>query len=236
MVTSDGEKNNHPRFLRKAQKLQARRQRVYSRRLQRLIDKNTINGQLDKIQLRTDIDNAKNLADARLRSARISEKVANQRKDYTFQQARKLTNKFDVIVFENINLQDLSRTLKFGKSISDLGFGMFRTRVEQICNETGKIFVKADKWFPSSKTCSTCGFHKKDLTLKDQEWTCTNCHTHHDRDINAAINLKTYFSTAGTAGIYAHGDYSSTGSSLELATTVDEVGKNLPVMARSPRL
>jgi putative transposase len=80
--------------------------------------------------------------------------------------------------------------LRLGKSISDEGFGMFRTFVQYKAERAGKHFVKLDKWYASTKTCSHCGYKNNDITLKTKEWYCPNCDTYHLRDHNAAINIK----------------------------------------------
>ena len=91
----------------------------------------------------------------------------------------------------------LSKT--FGcKSTNDNGFGMFRTMLEYKLTSQGKTFAKIDKWYPSSKTCSVCGFVKDDLTLADRVWTCSACNTTHNRDHNAAINIR----NVGLLGLY----------------------------------
>ena len=144
----------------------------------------------------------------------LHEKIANQRKDFINKTALYFARKYDVIVLENINLQNMSRTLHLGKSVNDLGFGEFRSILEQKCKEYDTTIIYADKWYPSSKTCSSCGSINKNLKLSDREWVCTECGTYHDRDFNAAINLEQYFShqynTAGTAEINACGDNAST--------------------------
>ena len=144
----------------------------------------------------------------------LHEKIANQRKDFINKTALYFARKYDVIVLEDINLQNLSRTLHLGKSVSDLGFGEFRTILEQKCKEYDTAIFYADKWYPSSKTCSSCGSVNKNLKLSDREWVCTECGTYHDRDFNAAINLEHYFTnqynTAGTAEINVCGDNAST--------------------------
>lgn len=91
---------------------------------------------------------------------------------------------------EDLDLHAQAQSLNFGKAVGDNGFGLFRTLLEYKLAERGKYFVKVDKFFASTKTCHCCGYKKKDLTLKDREWTCPNCNTRHDRDINAAINIK----------------------------------------------
>ena len=144
----------------------------------------------------------------------LHEKIANQRKDFITKTALYFARKYDVIVLEDINLQNMSRTLHLGKSITDLGFGEFRTILEQKCKEYDTTIIYADKWYPSSKTCSSCGTINKSLKLSDREWVCTECGTYHNRDFNAALNLEHYFTkqynTAGTAEINACGDNAST--------------------------
>ena len=140
--------------------------------------------------------------------------IANCRKDFVCKQALHFAKKYDVVVLEDIDLQNMSKALSLGKSVMDLGFGEFRTRLQWKCNENGSYLVKADKWFPSSKTCNACGHVNKGLKLSDREWVCTECGTVHDRDLNAARNLRDYFikilNTAGTAGINACGEMSTT--------------------------
>ena len=140
--------------------------------------------------------------------------IANCRKDFVCKQALYFAKKYDVIVLEDINLQSMSKALNLAKSIMDLGFGEFRTRLQWKCNENGSYLVKADKWFPSSKTCNACGHVNKELRLSEREWVCTECGAVHDRDLNAARNLRDYFikilNTAGTAGINACGEMSTT--------------------------
>lgn len=151
---------------------------------------------------------------ARVRLARQHAYVANCRKDFVCKQALHFARKYDVVVLEDINLRAMARSLNLGKSVMDLGFGEFRTRLQWKCNEYGSYLVKADKWFPSSKTCSCCGHVNKGLQLSDREWTCPECGSRHDRDYNAACNLRDYFlkilNTAGTAGIHACGEMSTT--------------------------
>lgn len=158
--------------------------------------------------------NSKNKMKSKRQIAILHEKIANQRKDFIYKTALYFAKKYDVIVLENINLQNMSRTLHLGKSVTDLGFGEFRTILEQKCKEYDTTIIYADKWYPSSKTCSLCGTINKSLKLSDREWTCTECGTYHNRDFNAALNLEYYFtnqySTVGTTEINACGDNAST--------------------------
>lgn len=156
---------------------------------------------------------SKNREKARIRLARLSEKISNQRRDYCIKTALYFARKYDVIVLEDINMQNMSRTLRLGKSVNDLGFGEFRRWLEYEGEKYDSLVYYADKWFASSKTCHECGEKNSLLRLSDREWVCPHCGSIIDRDRNAAMNLRDYFidiNTAGTAGINACGDTSST--------------------------
>ena len=86
----------------------------------------------------------------------------------------------------------MSQALKLGKSVMDLGFSQFINQLQYKCLWNNKIFIQADKWFASSKTCSICGYKNSSLELSDRSWECPNCGQIHDRDINAGKNLKQY--------------------------------------------
>lgn len=87
-------------------------------------------------------------------------------------------------------MEGMSRALHFGKSVSDNSWGIFTRFLSYKLEEQGKSLVKVDKWFPSSKTCHTCGYVLPELYLCAREWECPECHVVHDRDKNAAINIK----------------------------------------------
>lgn len=127
----------------------------------------------------------------RLKIAKIHEKIANQRKDFLHKLSYEFASKYDYIFVEDINLQSIAQFGHLGKSTCDNGFGMFRTFLSYKMADQGKIFHKIDKWFPSSKTCSVCGCYHADIVinLSIREWTCPDCGTTHNRDINAAINI-----------------------------------------------
>lgn len=117
------------------------------------------------------------------------ERVANCRKDWLHKRSTELAENWDYVCVEDINLRGMAGSLKLGKSTNDNGFGMFRTLLGYKLSDRGKVLVKIDKWFPSSKMCSECGGINSELTLADREWTC-ECGAHHDRDLNAAINIR----------------------------------------------
>ena len=123
---------------------------------------------------------------------RIHEKITNQRRDFLHKKSREIANSCDLVGMEDINMRGMARSLKFGKSVHDAGWGMFREFLKYKLEEQGKRYIVIDKWFPSSKLCSTtnCGFIYKDLKLGEEEWDCPLCGTHHDRNDNAAINIE----------------------------------------------
>lgn len=120
----------------------------------------------------------------------LHEKIANQRKDFLHNESRKIANFYDLSGAEDLNMKAMSQALNFGKFVSDNGWGMFRTLLKYKLEEQGKYFVVVDKWFPSSKLCSKCGFKNDELTLSVREWICPSCGANHDRDVNAAINIR----------------------------------------------
>ena len=141
---------------------------------------------------------------ARRRLAVLHNKISNRRKDYCIKQALYYARNYDVIMLEDINLQDISKTLHLGKSVSDLGFGIFRSWLAWQAYKHDSCIIYIDKWYASSKTCHNCGYKNKELKLSDREWVCPKCGVVIDRDYNASLNIRDYFykilkSTAGTA-------------------------------------
>lgn len=163
------------------------------------------------------IDNqpSNNRMKAKLRYAKFSEHISNQRKDYCIKEALYYATHYDVIVLEDLNMQSMSRSLHLGKSVDDLGFGMFKSWLSHECKKHDSIIMFADKYFASSKTCFECGAKNGLLKLSDREWVCPHCGAIIDRDYNAALNLRDYFykvinNTVGTTEIKACGETSST--------------------------
>ena len=125
----------------------------------------------------------------RLIVAKLHEKVANQRKDFLHKKSRELVSKHGAIAIEDLNMKGMSQALNFGKSASDNRWGMFTTFLEYKAKLEGKQVVKIDKWYSSSKTCSSCSAIKSNLKLSDRIFSC-DCGYTVDRDINASINIK----------------------------------------------
>ena len=126
----------------------------------------------------------------RKKIALLHEKIANQRKDYLHKLSRQITNAYDLICVEDLNMQGMSQALNFGKSVADNAWGMFLRHLGYKAEELGKKLVKIDKWFASSKMCHVCGYIHEELTLSSRKWKCPECQTEHDRDKNAAQNIK----------------------------------------------
>lgn len=175
-VDSNGEVANYPRFYRQSEEKIAKEQRKLSRMK---VGSKNYNEQPHKVQL-------------------LHEHITNQRKNFCHTVSAAIAKRYDAVFVEDINLRGLAGSLKLGKSTNDNGFGMFRTMLEYKLTSQGKTFAKIDKWYPSSKTCSVCGLVKDDLTLADRSWTCSSCGTTHNRDHNAAINIR----NLGLLGLY----------------------------------
>lgn len=116
------------------------------------------------------------------------EKVSNRRRNWFWKIAHQLTDKFDVLCFETLNLKGMQRL--WGRKISDLALGEFLQILEWVAKKKGKILVYIDPWYPSSKTCSCCGHVLESLDLSVRRWRCPSCHSVNDRDENASINIK----------------------------------------------
>ena len=127
----------------------------------------------------------------RLRIARVYEKISNQLKDWHEKESLRLAKDFDIITVEDVNMQNMAK-MNHGKKVLNNGFGNFRTLLERKAGEHLRIFVKADKWFPSSQICNVCGFRNKATKDLRENYTCPECGTPHNRDVNASRNLKLY--------------------------------------------
>ena len=164
---SDGEEVRAPRYYRVRERKQCRAQRQLSRKPK----------------------GSRNRAKARRRVAKIQERTANLRREFLHQLSHLIVIPWSVICFEDLSLKALART-KHAKSWLDAAFGELLRQVEYKAQWNSKHFVQVDRFFPSTKLCSQCGYKNDDLSLSDREWTCPACRTHHLRDANAAKNVR----------------------------------------------
>ncbi len=119
--------------------------------------------------------------------SRLYRKISNQRKDFQWQLASELCKKYDTIAIETLNLDGMKRL--WGRKISDLAFYQFVEILIYKCEKHDRKLLQVGQWTATTKPCSDCGYHNENLTLNDREWTCPECGSDHDRDINAAINI-----------------------------------------------
>ena len=176
---SDGQKIDNNKFTLKMEKKLKREQRKLSRRAL-LAKKNGVN-----------LFEAKNYQKQKRKVARLYEKVIKQRTDFLNKLSTDIIKNHDTICIENLNTKGMLRNRKLAKSISDVSWSSFVTKLQYKAEWYGREIIKIDKWFPSSQICSKCGHKdgKKPLNIRD--WTCPICHTYHDRDINASKNILT---------------------------------------------
>ncbi|HBL11105.1 MAG TPA: transposase [Cyanobacteria bacterium UBA11162] len=123
--------------------------------------------------------------------AKVHERVSNTRQDFLHKLSRKLVDESKVIVVENLNVKGMVRNRKLSKAISDVGWGMFVNFLAYKLEQKNGKLVEIDRFFPSSQKCSCCSHVVDELPLDIREWDCPSCGTHHDRDGNAALNIRT---------------------------------------------
>lgn len=169
-VLSTGEKVENPKYLKNSLK----RLKVLQRRVSRKQK------------------GSKNRAKAKQRLAVLHEKITNQRNDFQNKLSFKLVSENQAIALETLNVKGMQKNHHLAQAIGDSAWSSFITKLEYKAEWLGKTILRIGQFEPSSKLCSVCGFHNSELTLKDREWICPDCKTKHDRDINAAINVKKF--------------------------------------------
>jgi IS605 OrfB family transposase len=165
-VLSNGKVIENPRYLRKAERRLKRAQQALSRKEK----------------------GSRNRAEARVKVARAHAHVSDARRDFAHKLSTTIIRENQAVYVEDLAVKGLART-RLAKSVHDAGWGMFLTLLEEKAARYGRTFAKVDRWFPSSQLCSACGVKDGPKPLSVREWTCPECGTHHDRDLNAARNI-----------------------------------------------
>jgi putative transposase len=166
-TSSDGENIPNPRHLERKARSLAR----YQRRLARCRK-----GSANRVK-------------AAAKVARAHRKVRNARRDFLHRASTRLVRGNDLIVIEDLNVAGMVRNRHLARAISDCGWGEFRRQLAYKCQRYGRRLAVIDRWYPSSKTCSACGYLLAGLSLSTRRWTCPACRARHDRDLNAAKNI-----------------------------------------------
>ena len=167
-IDSSGTKKPNPRFLKKASANLRRKQKALSRCKK----------------------GSKGRAKAQLKLAKAHQRLANARADFQHKLSRQVIDENQAVIVETLKVQNMLKNRKLSKHITDASWSGLVQKLEYKAKEQGKHLVKIDQWFASSKTCSCCGHKLEELSLKVRDWLCPACSTQHDRDINAALNIR----------------------------------------------
>ena len=176
-IFSDGRKIDNNKFISKMEKKLKREQRKLSRR--------ALNAKNKGISI---ID-AKNYQKQKIKVARLHERIMNQRDDFLNKLSTDIIKNHDIVCIEDLNTKGMLRNHKLAKSISDVSWSAFVSKLEYKAKWYGKTIVKISRWFPSSQICSDCGHQDGKKSLEIRDWMCPVCHEHHNRDINASKNI-----------------------------------------------
>lgn len=179
LIGSDGTRYERPKFAYAFKDKLTKEQRKLSK----------MRTKLERVN--ANLDECKNYQKQRHKVAKLHEHIANCAKDFNHKLSRKLVEEYDLLAFEDLNVEGMRKNHNLAYSISDVRWSKLLNFIQYKCLWYGKKFVQVDRFYASSKICSECGTYHKDIvnSLKVREWICPDCGTHHDRDINAAKNI-----------------------------------------------
>lgn len=191
-ITSDNEKYDNPKYYQKTQSKLKKEQKILNRRLEQNVKKRVYdkNGKCTNVIYKKPLSECKNYQKQKKKVAKIHNKIKHQRLDNSHKVSTEIIKNHDYIVLETLRIKNLMKNRRLSKSIADVGWSLFINMLEYKAERYGKQVIKIDQWFPSSQICSHCQHNDGKKPLHIREWKCSNCHIKHDRDINAAINIK----------------------------------------------
>ena len=191
-ITSDNENYGNPKYYHKTQSKLEKEQRILNRRLEQNVKKRVYdkNGKCIKVIYKKRLSECKNYQKQKKKVAKIHNKIRNQRLDNLHKVSSEIIKNHDYIVLETLRIKNLMKNRRLSKLIADVGWSLFINMLEYKAERYGKQIIKIDQWFPSSQICSHCQHNDGKKALNIRKWKCSNCHAKHDRDINAAINIR----------------------------------------------
>lgn len=189
-ICNDGVKCANPKYLTKSARKLAKEQRRLSKKIEtHITGYRVVKGYSCPIYDRS-LSECKNIQKQRIKVARIQEHIANQRNDFLQKQSTRLVSENQVICLEDLSVKNMIRNHKLAKSISDVSWSRFVSMLEYKSQIYETEIIKVPKFYASSQLCSCCGYKNPVVKyLAIRQWTCPNCNTFHDRDINAATNI-----------------------------------------------
>lgn len=191
-IMSNGEKYENPKYFHELQRKLRKEQKVLSRRFEQNVKERIYDedGNCIEIIYKKPLRECKNYQKQRRKVAKIHNKINNKRSDNLHKVSTEIIKNHDCITLETLKIKNLMKNRKLSKSIADVGWSKFINMLKYKTERNGKMIVQIEQWFPSSQICSHCHHNDSKKALNIREWICPNCHTHHDRDINAAINIR----------------------------------------------